>query len=55
LIIWDIVFGTRKLPPRAPPEDVGFSDPPAFPQTFWPQLLAPFRRALWSAKPPPRD
>lgn len=44
LILWDIVFGTRFLPKdREPPEDIGLSDLPRFPQTLWQQLLAPFR------------
>ena len=43
LIIWDILFGTRYLPDRAPPEAVGIGDLPGFPVTYWGHLLAPFR------------
>ena len=46
LIVWDVVFGTRYLPPdREPPVDVGLADMPDFPQTFFAQLASPFR---WS-------
>jgi sterol desaturase/sphingolipid hydroxylase (fatty acid hydroxylase superfamily) len=42
--IWDWVFGTRYLPAdREPPEDIGIADLPAFPMTWWAQILSPFR------------
>ncbi len=44
LILWDIVFGTRFLPSdRKPPEDIGIANLPAFPMTWWAQLLSPLR------------
>ncbi len=46
MIVWDIVFGTRWLPAdREPPESTGIDDLPAFPMTWWRQILAPFRWA----------
>ena len=42
--IWDWVFGTRFLPSdRSPPEEIGIADLPAFPMTWWGQILSPFR------------
>jgi sterol desaturase/sphingolipid hydroxylase (fatty acid hydroxylase superfamily) len=44
LIVWDVVFGTRFLPPdRVPPPDVGLADMPGFPTTFLGLLASPFR------------
>ncbi|MEM6993404.1 MAG: sterol desaturase family protein [Myxococcota bacterium] len=43
LIVWDIVFGTRFLPPRRPPSDVGIGNMPTFPTTYLGQLAVPFR------------
>lgn len=44
LIIWDILCGTRALPPdRDPPVDVGMSGPTHYPMSFWQQVLSPFR------------
>jgi len=44
LICWDVVFGTRFLPPdRNPPTDIGIADMPHFPRTYWAQLVAPLR------------
>jgi sterol desaturase/sphingolipid hydroxylase (fatty acid hydroxylase superfamily) len=46
LIVWDIVFGTRYLPPdREPPEEIGISDMPDFPMSYVGQLLSPL---TWS-------
>lgn len=42
LIIWDTVFATRFLPDREPPEDVGITEPAAYPKGFFGPLLAPF-------------
>jgi ornithine lipid hydroxylase len=43
LIFWDLLFGTRFLPKdRLPPEDIGLSDQPDFPQTLLGQLASPF-------------
>lgn len=41
LILWDMVFGTRYLPPRRPPVDVGCDD--AVPTGFLAQLAYPFK------------
>ncbi|MEM9174417.1 MAG: sterol desaturase family protein, partial [Myxococcota bacterium] len=44
LIVWDIVFGTRFLPPdRQPPAAIGLAGLPAFPMDYWGQLVSPFR------------
>ena len=43
LIVWDTLFGTRFLPDRAPPEDIGIEAPKAYPKGFFGPLLAPFR------------
>jgi len=44
IILWDIVFGTRFLPAdREPPEDIGIANLPAFPMTWWAQLVSPLR------------
>ena len=44
LIVWDLVFGTFFWPrDRQPPEEIGIPDLPAFPTTWWQQLLSPFR------------
>ncbi len=46
LILWDIVFRTRFLPKdRQPPADIGIADLDAFPMTWWPQMMSPFRWA----------
>jgi sterol desaturase/sphingolipid hydroxylase (fatty acid hydroxylase superfamily) len=42
LIVWDALFGTRRLPARAPPLDVGLAGAP-YPSAYGAQLLAPFR------------
>jgi sterol desaturase/sphingolipid hydroxylase (fatty acid hydroxylase superfamily) len=41
LILWDVVFGTRKVPPRPGPERLGLGR--EFPRTFLAQLASPFR------------
>jgi sterol desaturase/sphingolipid hydroxylase (fatty acid hydroxylase superfamily) len=42
-IVWDLVFGTFFWPrDRRPPEDVGLSGLPGFPQRVVGQLLSPF-------------
>ncbi len=44
IILGDIVFGTRFLPSdRTPPKDIGIANLPAFPMTWWAQLLSPLR------------
>jgi len=43
LILWDVVFGTRFLPDRAPPTDIGLAGMPQFPSTYWAQIMAPVR------------
>jgi sterol desaturase/sphingolipid hydroxylase (fatty acid hydroxylase superfamily) len=46
VILWDTLFGTRFLPEdREPPEDIGIPDLPAFPMTWWAQILSPFHWA----------
>lgn len=46
LIIWDVLFGTRRAPDhQQQPEDIGINDT-NFPQRWWPQQLQPFRRAV---------
>jgi sterol desaturase/sphingolipid hydroxylase (fatty acid hydroxylase superfamily) len=42
LIVWDVVFGTRRLPGRAPPLEVGLAGKP-YPSAYVEQILAPFR------------
>jgi sterol desaturase/sphingolipid hydroxylase (fatty acid hydroxylase superfamily) len=54
LIVWDVIFGTRWLPPdREPPEAIGIEALPAFPMGFWANLAAPFRwrQVLGAAAP----
>ncbi|MBW2425851.1 MAG: sterol desaturase family protein [Deltaproteobacteria bacterium] len=47
LILWDIVFGSRFLPKdREPPADIGIAGLPAFPMTWWQQMISPLR---WAA------
>jgi sterol desaturase/sphingolipid hydroxylase (fatty acid hydroxylase superfamily) len=49
-IVWDVVFGTRRLPDdREPPVDTGIAGPPGFPTGYLGQLAAPFRTELWRA------
>jgi sterol desaturase/sphingolipid hydroxylase (fatty acid hydroxylase superfamily) len=46
LIVWDIVFGTRYLPDRKPPSNVGLADSPnypPYPTSYVGQFLAPLR------------
>ena len=44
IIIWDWAFDTRYLPAdRAPPRDIGIANLPAFPMTWWAQVLSPFQ------------
>lgn len=43
LIIWDIIFNTFFLPRNRTLQDIGLTQP-AFPRTFWRQMLRPFRR-----------
>jgi ornithine lipid hydroxylase len=47
VIFWDVLFGTRYLPPRRPPADVGIDGMPEFPVTYLAQLAIPFRRSYW--------
>jgi sterol desaturase/sphingolipid hydroxylase (fatty acid hydroxylase superfamily) len=46
-ILWDVVFGTRALPPGDPPRDVGIEAPADFPMAWGKALLAPFARRYW--------
>jgi sterol desaturase/sphingolipid hydroxylase (fatty acid hydroxylase superfamily) len=43
IILWDIVFGTRFLPDRDPPREIGIADLPRFPTGYLAQLATPFR------------
>jgi sterol desaturase/sphingolipid hydroxylase (fatty acid hydroxylase superfamily) len=43
LILWDIVFRTRKLPARRQPAKLGIADMPAYPGSYLAQLAVPFR------------
>jgi ornithine lipid hydroxylase len=47
VILWDVVFGTRYLPERRPPADVGIDGMPEFPMTYLAQVAVPFRRSFW--------
>jgi sterol desaturase/sphingolipid hydroxylase (fatty acid hydroxylase superfamily) len=43
VLIWDVVFGTRFLPKdRLPPLDIGISELPDFPESWWEGLKSPF-------------
>jgi sterol desaturase/sphingolipid hydroxylase (fatty acid hydroxylase superfamily) len=44
LAVWDVLLGTRALPDRRPPLEVGLPGGEAFPPGYGGQLLAPFRR-----------
>ena len=43
LIVYDILFGTRYLPKDEPITDIGLINPD-YPQTYWQQFMAPFRK-----------
>ena len=43
---WDIVFQTRFLPEREPPEEIGIAALPHFPKGYFAHLASPFR---WEA------
>lgn len=56
LLVWDLVFATRRVPTDRPPAvDVGLADMPAFPTGYLAQVAAPFSARLWrrDATPPP--
>ena len=44
VLVWDLVFGTRRDVAAPPSEDVGLRDPASVPVTYLGQLLAPFAR-----------
>jgi sterol desaturase/sphingolipid hydroxylase (fatty acid hydroxylase superfamily) len=47
-IVWDVVFGTRRLPAdRRPPADVGIEAPADYPMDWAHALAAPFTRRFW--------
>jgi sterol desaturase/sphingolipid hydroxylase (fatty acid hydroxylase superfamily) len=53
LLVWDVLLGTRRVPPGEPPTDTGLTAMPWFPSGFLGQVLAPIRwRAAGSATPP---
>lgn len=41
LIVWDIVFGTRFLPPQPMTGPIGIGYLPTFPRSYWRQLAVP--------------
>ena len=42
--IWHWVFDTRFLPShQSPPDEIGIAELPAYPMTWWAQILSPFR------------
>jgi ornithine lipid hydroxylase len=43
-IVWDLLFGTWRLPKDKPAVEIGIPDQ-TYPQNFWAQMLAPFSRA----------
>ncbi len=51
LIIWDLLFGTRFLPEREPPVEVGLGTAGEFPMDYAGQLLSPFRSGLFADPP----
>jgi sterol desaturase/sphingolipid hydroxylase (fatty acid hydroxylase superfamily) len=55
LLLWDIVFGTRRVPRREPPEDVGLPDLPAYPTGWLGQVASPFDGQLWRSELPPGE
>jgi len=42
-IVWDVLFGTRRLPPEPAPAQIGVDDLPSVPNGWWDQLRLPFR------------
>jgi ornithine lipid hydroxylase len=49
LLVWDVVFGTRRVPARRPPVDVGLAGPALdFPPGYLGQLASPWAAALWA-------
>lgn len=44
LVVWDQIFGTFYSPDRRPPKEIGVDE--FIPNTFWGQLLVPFRKAI---------
>ncbi len=53
VLVWDWVFGTRKVPGGEPPADTGLTDMPWFPQRFLGQLASPFRWRAGREAPSP--
>jgi sterol desaturase/sphingolipid hydroxylase (fatty acid hydroxylase superfamily) len=43
LILWDVLFRTRRMPASSPPLDVGLGGTAPYPGAYAAQLLAPFR------------
>ncbi len=44
LLVWDVVFGTRKVPTgKEPPAETGMAESAWFPQGFWQQLAVVWR------------
>ncbi len=44
LLVWDVLFGTRKLPARPPPLELGLAGGAGYPTTYGAQLAEPFRK-----------
>lgn len=49
-IVWDLIFGTWRLPSGTPAVDIGIMDR-SYPQGFWDQMQTPFRPAAGSGEP----
>lgn len=48
LLLWDLVFGTRRVPTDRPPSvDVGLGDMPEFPTGYLAQVASPLSARLW--------
>jgi sterol desaturase/sphingolipid hydroxylase (fatty acid hydroxylase superfamily) len=53
VLVWDWVFGTRKVPPGEPPVETGLTNMPWFPPRFWGQLASPWRWRAGGDAPSP--
>lgn len=51
LLVWDLAFGTRRVPAGAPPEDVGLAGGASAPRGYLAQLVEPFTSRDASSKP----
>lgn len=46
-LVWDLVFASRRTPPRRPSADVGLAAGKPFPTSLWGVVTSPFRRSLY--------